>query len=128
MASSDLNGEDFLGSLGISLEEVNLTVDANTHASVTGVFAQEYDWAGAILSRMYDDMCDLSRGHCKFSGTCYFWETWAYEYFPFTRPELVHADLGLGLVPLAWRCQLDDGAGSRDAARTNYGLDSNSLR
>ncbi|KDP21752.1 hypothetical protein JCGZ_03259 [Jatropha curcas] len=23
----------------------------------------EYDWAGAILSRMYDDMCDLSRGH-----------------------------------------------------------------
>ncbi|KDP44626.1 hypothetical protein JCGZ_22045 [Jatropha curcas] len=26
---------------------------------------QEYDWAGAILSRMYDDMCDLSRHHCK---------------------------------------------------------------
>ncbi|KDP24822.1 hypothetical protein JCGZ_25306 [Jatropha curcas] len=34
----------------------------------------EYDWAGAILSRMYDDMCDLSRGHCKLSGTYYFWE------------------------------------------------------
>ncbi|KDP30462.1 hypothetical protein JCGZ_17497 [Jatropha curcas] len=39
----------------------------------------EYDWAGAILSRMYDDMCDLSRGHCKLSGTYYFWETWAFE-------------------------------------------------
>ncbi|KDP22958.1 hypothetical protein JCGZ_01783 [Jatropha curcas] len=35
---------------------------------------EEYDWAGAILSRMYDDMCDLSRGHCKLSGTYYFWE------------------------------------------------------
>ncbi|KDP34430.1 hypothetical protein JCGZ_12790 [Jatropha curcas] len=23
---------------------------------------------------MYDDMCDLSRGHCKLSGTYYFWE------------------------------------------------------
>jgi len=33
-----------------------------------------YDWAGAILSRMYDDMCALSRGHCKLSGTYYFWE------------------------------------------------------
>ncbi|KDP20648.1 hypothetical protein JCGZ_03782 [Jatropha curcas] len=69
MASSNLSGEDFIGSLGISLEEVNLTVDANTHASVTGIFTQ----------------------------------TWAYEYFPFTRPEQVHADLGLGLVPLVWR-------------------------
>ncbi|KDP20490.1 hypothetical protein JCGZ_05372 [Jatropha curcas] len=35
---------------------------------------EEYDWAGAILSRMYDDMCDLSRGHGKLSGTFYFWE------------------------------------------------------
>ncbi|KDP20415.1 hypothetical protein JCGZ_06378 [Jatropha curcas] len=41
MASSDLSGEDFLGSLGISIEEVNLMVDANTHASVTGIFAQD---------------------------------------------------------------------------------------
>ncbi|KDP25927.1 hypothetical protein JCGZ_23049 [Jatropha curcas] len=63
----------------------------------------EYDWANAILSRMYDDMCDLSQSHCKLSGTYYFWETWAFEYFPFTRPEQIHADLGLGLVPLAWR-------------------------
>ncbi|KDP25691.1 hypothetical protein JCGZ_24172 [Jatropha curcas] len=52
---------------------------------------------------MYDDMCDLSRGHCKLSGTYYFWESWAFEYFPYTRPELIHADLGLGLVPSAWR-------------------------
>ncbi|KDP34490.1 hypothetical protein JCGZ_12777 [Jatropha curcas] len=63
----------------------------------------EYDWADAILSRMYDDMSDLSRGHCKLSGTYYFWETWAFEYFPYTRQELIHADLGLGLVPSAWR-------------------------
>ncbi|KDP37557.1 hypothetical protein JCGZ_05996 [Jatropha curcas] len=47
-------------------------------------------------------MCDLSRGHCKLSGTYYFWETWAFEYFPYTRPKLLHADLGLGQVPLAW--------------------------
>ncbi|KDP20629.1 hypothetical protein JCGZ_03835 [Jatropha curcas] len=47
---------------------------------------------------MYDDMCDMSRGHCKLSGTYYFW-----EYFPYTRPELIRADLELGLVPLAWR-------------------------
>ncbi|KDP24956.1 hypothetical protein JCGZ_24307 [Jatropha curcas] len=112
MASSDLSGEDFLESLGISLDDVDLTADVDTHASVTGIFAQslenmahlaEYDWAGAILSRMYDDMCNLSRGHCKLSGTYYFWETWAFEYFPYTRPELIHADLGLGLVPSAWR-------------------------
>ncbi|KDP23172.1 hypothetical protein JCGZ_00083 [Jatropha curcas] len=64
---------------------------------------EEYDWAGAILSRMCDDMCDLSRGHCKLSGTYYFWETWAFEYFPFTRPELLQANLGSRLAPLAWR-------------------------
>ncbi|KDP22036.1 hypothetical protein JCGZ_02886 [Jatropha curcas] len=40
MASSDLSDEDFLGSLGISLDEANVTVDADTHASVTGVYAQ----------------------------------------------------------------------------------------
>ena len=40
MASSDLSGEEYLESLGISLDEVKLTVDADTHASVTGIFAQ----------------------------------------------------------------------------------------
>ncbi|KDP20242.1 hypothetical protein JCGZ_09863 [Jatropha curcas] len=30
-------------------------------------------------------------------------ETWAFEYFPYTRPELIRADLELGLVPSAWR-------------------------
>ncbi|KDP42642.1 hypothetical protein JCGZ_01754 [Jatropha curcas] len=145
MASSDLSDEDFLGSLGISLDEVNVMVDADTHASVTDfsvisgipfgirpvevyddwrteispsrmvelirinlprivgpgsatpalsvsrrwkekfnpsilkslenlAHLAECNWAGAILSRMYDDMCDLSRGHCKLSGTYYFWE------------------------------------------------------
>ncbi|KDP25951.1 hypothetical protein JCGZ_23038 [Jatropha curcas] len=40
MVSSDLSDEDFLESLGISLDEVNVTADADTHASVTGVYAQ----------------------------------------------------------------------------------------
>ncbi|KDP31539.1 hypothetical protein JCGZ_15366 [Jatropha curcas] len=67
-SSGHSSDEDFLESLGISLD-TDLTADANTHASVTGIYAQ----------------------------------TWAFEYFPYTRPELIHADLGLGLVPLAWR-------------------------
>ncbi|KDP43331.1 hypothetical protein JCGZ_26589 [Jatropha curcas] len=41
MASSDLSGEEYLGSLGISLDDVNLTADASTHASITGIFAQD---------------------------------------------------------------------------------------
>ncbi|KDP37640.1 hypothetical protein JCGZ_07840 [Jatropha curcas] len=32
--------EDFLESLGISLDEVDLMADADTHASMTGIFAQ----------------------------------------------------------------------------------------
>ncbi|KDP20253.1 hypothetical protein JCGZ_08851 [Jatropha curcas] len=32
--------EDFLGSLGISLDEVDLMADADIHASMTGIFAQ----------------------------------------------------------------------------------------
>ncbi|KDP37547.1 hypothetical protein JCGZ_05986 [Jatropha curcas] len=32
--------EDFLGSLGITLDEVDLMADADTHASKTGIFAQ----------------------------------------------------------------------------------------
>ncbi|KDP36004.1 hypothetical protein JCGZ_10463 [Jatropha curcas] len=43
MVSSDLSDEDFLESLEISLDEVNVTVDADTHASVTGVYAQMKD-------------------------------------------------------------------------------------
>ncbi|KDP23217.1 hypothetical protein JCGZ_00187 [Jatropha curcas] len=39
-------------------------------------YLEEYDWAGAILSGIYDDMCDLSQGHGKLSGTLYFWEGW----------------------------------------------------
>ncbi|KDP24982.1 hypothetical protein JCGZ_24406 [Jatropha curcas] len=41
MASSNLSDEDFLESLGISLDDVDLTADADTHASVTGIFAQD---------------------------------------------------------------------------------------
>ncbi|KDP22630.1 hypothetical protein JCGZ_02825 [Jatropha curcas] len=33
--------EDFLGSLGISLDEVDLMADADTHASMTGIFTQD---------------------------------------------------------------------------------------
>ncbi|KDP29572.1 hypothetical protein JCGZ_19386 [Jatropha curcas] len=67
--ASPSSDEDLLGSLGISLDEVDLMADADTHASMTGIFAQ----------------------------------TWAFEYFPFTRPELLQTDPGLGLAPLAWR-------------------------
>ncbi|KDP37697.1 hypothetical protein JCGZ_06838 [Jatropha curcas] len=101
--------EDFLGSLGISLDiDLIMLPKEKFNPSILKslenlAHLEEYDWAGAILSRMYDDMCDLSQGHCKLSGTYYFWETWAFEYFPYTRPELIHADLGLGLVPSAWR-------------------------
>ncbi|KDP32247.1 hypothetical protein JCGZ_14955 [Jatropha curcas] len=41
VASSDLSDEDFLRSLGISLDEVNVAADADTHASVTGIYAQD---------------------------------------------------------------------------------------
>ncbi|KDP33045.1 hypothetical protein JCGZ_13631 [Jatropha curcas] len=34
------SGEDFLESLGISLDEVDLMADADNHASMTGVYAQ----------------------------------------------------------------------------------------
>ncbi|KDP32202.1 hypothetical protein JCGZ_13809 [Jatropha curcas] len=67
--ASHSSDEDFLESLGISLD-IDLTADADTHASVTGIYAR----------------------------------TWAFEYFPYTRSELIRADHGLGLVPLAWRC------------------------
>ncbi|KDP31669.1 hypothetical protein JCGZ_15361 [Jatropha curcas] len=30
-------------------------------------------------------------------------QTWAFEYFPYTRPELLQIDLESGLAPLAWR-------------------------
>ncbi|KDP27724.1 hypothetical protein JCGZ_19983 [Jatropha curcas] len=39
-SSGHSSDEDFLESLGISLD-INLTVDADTHASVTGIYAQE---------------------------------------------------------------------------------------
>ncbi|KDP24583.1 hypothetical protein JCGZ_26552 [Jatropha curcas] len=40
MVSLDLSDEDFLESLGISLDEVNVMAGADTHASVTGIYAQ----------------------------------------------------------------------------------------
>ncbi|KDP23033.1 hypothetical protein JCGZ_01745 [Jatropha curcas] len=52
---------------------------------------------------MYDDMCDLSRGHGKLSRTFYFWETWAFEYFPYTHPELLQTNPRPELAPSAWR-------------------------
>ncbi|KDP36657.1 hypothetical protein JCGZ_07875 [Jatropha curcas] len=88
MASLNFSDDDFPGSVEISFEEVNLTLDADTHASVTGIFAQD--------PYVKVDVGETSMSEIPF-------ETWAYEYFPFTRPELVNADLGLGLVPLAWR-------------------------
>ncbi|KDP36062.1 hypothetical protein JCGZ_10314 [Jatropha curcas] len=40
---SHSSDEDFLESLGISLDEVNVTADTDTHASVTGIYAQAPD-------------------------------------------------------------------------------------
>ncbi|KDP30683.1 hypothetical protein JCGZ_15558 [Jatropha curcas] len=37
---SHSSNEDFLGSLGISLD-TDLTADANTHTSMTGIYAQD---------------------------------------------------------------------------------------
>ncbi|KDP47065.1 hypothetical protein JCGZ_05092 [Jatropha curcas] len=51
----------------------------------------EYDLAGAILSCMYDDMSDLSRGHCKLSGTYYFWEVRGCRSVPYSPPEDMRA-------------------------------------
>ncbi|KDP24391.1 hypothetical protein JCGZ_26597 [Jatropha curcas] len=42
-SSSHSSDEDFLESLGISLDEIRVTADADTHASVTGVYAQAPD-------------------------------------------------------------------------------------
>ncbi|KDP24739.1 hypothetical protein JCGZ_25488 [Jatropha curcas] len=50
MASSDLSGEDCLESLVISLDYVDLTADAATHTSVTGIFAQVE--VGAMAARL----------------------------------------------------------------------------
>ncbi|KDP47168.1 hypothetical protein JCGZ_25677 [Jatropha curcas] len=192
--------DDFLGSLGISLD-TDLTADADTHASVTGIYAQDphirldvgetsvaeipveifghnslvgaiispshldymrhfdigwsshkelmgalaerwwdttntfhFSWGEltmnptyfSVISRipfgtraieLYDDWrteispdrmveligIDLPRIVGPSSSTPVL-STWAFEYFPYTRPELIHADLGLGLVPSAWRC------------------------
>ncbi|KDP37734.1 hypothetical protein JCGZ_05224 [Jatropha curcas] len=127
--------KDFLESLGISLDP-DLAVDAGTHASVTGIYAQDphikldvgetsvseipveiFDHnnpVGAIISpshlgylRHFDvgrnSHKELLSALAERCGTYYFWETWAFEYFPYTCPELIQADLGLGLVPLAWR-------------------------
>ncbi|XP_037494806.1 uncharacterized protein LOC119370543 [Jatropha curcas] len=64
MASSDLSGEEYLESLGISLDEVNLTADAKTHASVTGIFAQDpyikLDVAENSMSEIPIEILDLS--------------------------------------------------------------------
>ncbi|KDP20610.1 hypothetical protein JCGZ_04195 [Jatropha curcas] len=45
--------EDFLESLGISLDP-DLTADADTHASVTGIYAQGKELLGALAERWWD--------------------------------------------------------------------------
>ncbi|KDP34429.1 hypothetical protein JCGZ_12789 [Jatropha curcas] len=41
VSPSHSSDEDFLASLGISLEDANVTADADTHTSVTGIYAQD---------------------------------------------------------------------------------------
>ncbi|KDP22925.1 hypothetical protein JCGZ_01922 [Jatropha curcas] len=87
--------EDLLESLGISLDDANLAVEADTHASVTGIFAQDcrikLDVGESSIAGIPPEILDYSH------------PTWAFEYFPYTRPELLQPDLELGLAPLAWR-------------------------
>ncbi|KDP25949.1 hypothetical protein JCGZ_23003 [Jatropha curcas] len=98
---SHSSDEDFLESFGISLDEVNVTADADTHASdphikldvgessVAEIPIKIFDHnnpVGAIISLSY-------LGYLRHFDIV----------LPYTRSELIHADLGLGLVPLAWR-------------------------
>ncbi|KDP25966.1 hypothetical protein JCGZ_22995 [Jatropha curcas] len=87
--------EDFFGSLGISLDEVDLMADADTHASMTGIFAQD--------SRIKLDVGESSVAGIPLELFDPNSPTWAFEYFPYTRPELLQTDLGSGLAPSAWR-------------------------
>ncbi|KDP36336.1 hypothetical protein JCGZ_09756 [Jatropha curcas] len=49
--------EDFLGSLGISLD-IDLTADVDTHASVTGIYAQV---PNGLVSQMMELMLGMQQ-------------------------------------------------------------------
>ncbi|KDP30325.1 hypothetical protein JCGZ_18162 [Jatropha curcas] len=51
VSPSHSNDKDFLECLGISLEEANVTADADTHASVTGIYAQSWIQADPDFQR-----------------------------------------------------------------------------
>ncbi|KDP41036.1 hypothetical protein JCGZ_03568 [Jatropha curcas] len=79
-----------------------VTADADTHASVTGIYTR--DPFGIRPIELYDDWrTELSSDRIVEMIGIDLPQTWAFEYFTYTRPELLHTDLGLGLVPSAWR-------------------------
>ena len=44
----------------------------------------EYDWGGAMLCRIYEDMCALSRGHTRVCNISYCWEVITLKFFSFS--------------------------------------------
>ncbi|KDP23123.1 hypothetical protein JCGZ_00178 [Jatropha curcas] len=116
---SHSSDEDFLASLGVSLEDADVTrtlaLTPPIPFSIRSIELYD-DWRTELSSDRIVELIgiDLPRvvepgsitpalSVSRRCGTYDFWEIWAFEYFPYTRPELLHIDLGLGLVPMAWR-------------------------
>ncbi|KDP25150.1 hypothetical protein JCGZ_24250 [Jatropha curcas] len=110
---SHSSDEDFLASLGVSLEDADVTADVNTHTSVTGIYARDsrikLDVGESSVAEIPIEIFDQHNPVGAIISPSYL-------------GYLTHLDMGSCRVG-----QSDDGAGSRDAARTNYGLDSASF-
>ncbi|KDP27014.1 hypothetical protein JCGZ_22089 [Jatropha curcas] len=61
------------------------------------------DLLGALAERWWDTTNTFHFPWGEMTMTPTDFSTWAFEYFPYTRLELIQADLGLGLVSSAWR-------------------------
>ncbi|KDP26288.1 hypothetical protein JCGZ_22325 [Jatropha curcas] len=93
--------EDFLESLGISLD-----TDLTAEGIPFGIRPVELynDWRTEVSPDRMVELIGIDRPRIVGPGSATpALSTWAFEYFSYTRLELIHADLGLGLVPPAWR-------------------------
>ncbi|XP_042514404.1 uncharacterized protein LOC122089052 isoform X2 [Macadamia integrifolia] len=62
----------------------------------------KYDWGGALLTHLYQNMDALANRHChSFLGASFVWEAWFYELFGICAPPL-HVDEAL-IFPVASR-------------------------
>ena len=59
-------------------------VDLGILKSLEDLSCLEYDWAGAMLCRLYEDMCTLWRGHTKVCSISYCWEVMIFNSFSFS--------------------------------------------